>query len=106
MKGTDHACSLEPDGLRRIVRDIHNMEIALGDGHKHVSPAVQGAKAKLRRSLVSKCEIPAGTVLTDDMLCLKSPGTGLMWTERTEITGKRASGDIPADVTLSPEDFE
>jgi len=106
MKGTDHACSLEPDGLRRIVRDIRNMEVALGDGVKHVPPAVEGAKAKLRRSLVSKCEIPAGTVLTEEMLCLKSPGTGLMWRERTEITGKAAARDIPADVTLRLEDFE
>lgn len=28
-KGTDHAASLEPDGLRRVVRDLRNVEIAL-----------------------------------------------------------------------------
>ncbi len=28
-KGTDHAASLEPDGMRRLVRDLHNVEEAL-----------------------------------------------------------------------------
>lgn len=28
-KGTDHAASLEPDGLRRLVRDVHNVAEAL-----------------------------------------------------------------------------
>lgn len=28
-KGTDHAASLEPDGLRRLVRDLHNVAAAL-----------------------------------------------------------------------------
>jgi sialic acid synthase len=28
-KGTDHAASLEPDGLRRLSRDLHNVEKAL-----------------------------------------------------------------------------
>ena len=28
-KGTDHAASLEPDGLRRLVRDLQNVAEAL-----------------------------------------------------------------------------
>jgi sialic acid synthase len=106
MKGTDHACSLEPDGLRRVVRDIRHMEEALGDGVKRVSGVVAGARAKLCRSLVSVREIPAGTVLTEEMLCLKSPGTGLLWRDRGRVVGKTARREIPADVTLQEEDFE
>jgi N-acetylneuraminate synthase len=29
-KGTDHAASLEPDGMRRLVRDLDNVKLALG----------------------------------------------------------------------------
>lgn len=29
-KGTDHAASLEPDGLRKLVRDLHNVAQSLG----------------------------------------------------------------------------
>jgi sialic acid synthase SpsE/spore coat polysaccharide biosynthesis protein SpsF (cytidylyltransferase family) len=105
MKGTDHACSLEPDGLRRVVRDIRNMEMALGDGLLDVPEDVAAAKAKLARSLVSKVAIPQGTVVTEDMLCLKSPGGGILWRDRGVVVGKAAKRDIPADVTLEADDF-
>ena len=64
------------------------------------------AKAKLCRSLVSQRAIPRGTVLTEDMLCLKSPGTGLVWRERSKILGKRARRDLPADELLAADDFQ
>lgn len=106
LKGTDHACSLEPNGLRIVVRDIRNMELAMGDGEKHIPKTVDQAKAKLRRSLVTRVPIEAGTVLTEDMLCLKSPGTGLKWKERGAIVGRRAVRRIDADVLLSRELFD
>jgi len=106
MKGTDHACSLEPDGLKRIVRDVRNVERALGNGTIHMPEGVKPAQAKLARSIVSKTDIPEGAILTEEMLCLKSPGTGLKWRERDLIVGKRAFQDIPSDVTLRLEDFE
>ena len=106
LKGTDHACSLEPEGLRRVVRDIRNLEKAIGDGVKSVPQTVADTKAKLSRSLVSACDIPQGTVLTEVMLCLKSPGTGLPWRDRTRILGRKARRPVAADITLSYEDFD
>jgi sialic acid synthase SpsE len=106
LKGTDHACSLEPEGLRRVVRDIRAMELALGDGVKRVPASVAAASDKLSRALVSTQRIPKGTVLTEEMVCLKSPGTGIKWRERRMVIGRRAKRDIPEDITLTPEDFE
>src|SRR5205823_3797189 len=34
MKGTDHVFSLEPVGLRKLVRDLRRTRVALGDGMK------------------------------------------------------------------------
>src|SRR3954447_23765734 len=34
LKGTDHAFSLMPDGMRRLVRDLYRIPGALGDGVK------------------------------------------------------------------------
>ena len=49
MWGSDHAASLEPRGLRQLVRDIRIIEQALGDGVKRVFPCELAPMAKLRR---------------------------------------------------------
>ncbi|GAB3575696.1 N-acetylneuraminate synthase family protein [Amycolatopsis endophytica] len=50
MWGSDQAASLEPDGLRRLVRDIRTVETALGDGVKRVFPGEQAPRRRLRRT--------------------------------------------------------
>jgi len=49
MWGSDQAASLEPEGLRRLVRDIRNVELALGDGVKRVFPGEEAPRRRLRR---------------------------------------------------------
>ena len=49
MWGSDHAASLEPQGLEHLVRDIRIIELALGDGVKRVQPGELAPMAKLRR---------------------------------------------------------
>ena len=50
MWGSDHAASLEPGGLARLVRDIRIIEAAMGDGQKRVSDAEKTMRDRLRRS--------------------------------------------------------
>jgi N-acetylneuraminate synthase len=49
MWGSDQAASVEVDGFHRLVRNIRDIEIALGDGIKRVYPSEMSARAKLRR---------------------------------------------------------
>jgi N-acetylneuraminate synthase/sialic acid synthase len=35
-KGTDHAFSLEPIGMKKMVRDLRRTRVAMGDGVKKV----------------------------------------------------------------------
>jgi sialic acid synthase SpsE len=51
MWGTDHSASLEPEGLKKLVRDIRIVELALGDGKKKVYESEIPIRAKLRRVL-------------------------------------------------------
>lgn len=48
MWGSDQSASVEPDGLRRLVRDIRVVEAALGDGVKRVYESEVPIRAKLR----------------------------------------------------------
>jgi N-acetylneuraminate synthase len=49
MWGSDHAASLEPSGLNRVVRDIRLVEQSMGDGEKRVLPRELPVIEKLRR---------------------------------------------------------
>lgn len=49
MWGSDQSASVEPEGMRRLVRDIRVIESALGDGVKQVYDGERNAMAKLRR---------------------------------------------------------
>ncbi|WP_435157095.1 N-acetylneuraminate synthase family protein [Amycolatopsis sacchari] len=49
MWGSDQAASLEPEGLRRLVRDIRTVEAAMGDGVKRVFPGEEAPRRRLRR---------------------------------------------------------
>ena len=47
--GSDQAASLEPEGLRKMVRDIRNVKAFLGDGIKKVYDSEIPIKKKLRK---------------------------------------------------------
>jgi sialic acid synthase SpsE len=49
MWGSDQAASVEPGGMARLVRDIHVIERALGDGVKRVYDSELPIMNKLRR---------------------------------------------------------
>jgi N-acetylneuraminate synthase len=49
MWGSDHAASLEPNGVNRLVRDIRLVETSMGDGIKRVYPREEPIIKKLRR---------------------------------------------------------
>jgi len=48
MYGSDQAASLEPSGLKRMIRDVKNVEEILGDGKKRIWDSEIPVKKKLR----------------------------------------------------------
>jgi sialic acid synthase SpsE/spore coat polysaccharide biosynthesis protein SpsF (cytidylyltransferase family) len=106
MKGTDQPGSLEEKGFYKLIEYINSIELAMGDGIKKVLPEVIPAKNKLARSLTSKTKIIKGEEVKEQDLCLKSPGHGFSWEDRSRIIGKTAKVDIPKDVTIEMSYFE
>ena len=52
MYGYDQAASLEPLGLKRLVRDIRMIDKIMGDGKKHIWPSEIPNMKKLRQKFV------------------------------------------------------
>ncbi|HXO75039.1 MAG TPA: N-acetylneuraminate synthase family protein, partial [Puia sp.] len=50
MWGSDHAASVEPQGMQKLVRDIRDVELSMGDGIKRVYESELGAMKRLRRT--------------------------------------------------------
>jgi len=100
MKGTDQAGSLAPDGMRRMVRDIRNLEMALGEVKKERNQAVDLARVKLERSIATKRAMTSGEVITEADVHLLSPGDGFRWAQKDLVIGKTLKVDIPADEVI------
>jgi sialic acid synthase SpsE len=103
MIGPDHAASLEPSGLQRLVRNIRNIEKALGSPDKRIVEAERTVRQRLAKSIVAKGDIPAGTVITADMLTVKGPGSGLKPGFMPLLVGVVAESPIQGD-TLVPQE--
>jgi len=74
MPGPDHAASLEPEGLRRLVRDIRKVEAALGSRLlEQPLPCEMASKKKLRKSAVAARWLPAGQILGTGDIAWKAP---------------------------------
>lgn len=101
-KGTDHAFSLEPAGMRKMVRDLERTWQALGDGQKKVYPSEVAPITKMGKKLVAARRLPAGQTLRREDVCLKSPGDGLAPYELDTVVGRvlLAPLDEDDDITL------
>ncbi|PRX43487.1 N-acetylneuraminate synthase family protein [Salegentibacter salegens] len=102
MKGTDQKGSLGIDGVRRMVRDIRLMEMALGREDIFIQDAVQAVRNKLERSLATNRTIMKGEIMLEEDIHLLSPGTGYKWNERFRIIGKKTSQIIYKDEIILP----
>ena len=72
-KGTDHAFSLMPEGMRKLVRDLERVPAAIGDGVKRPLPSEAKPLEKMGKKLVAARALPAGHVLAEGDLVAKSP---------------------------------
>lgn len=106
MQGPDHKASLEPDELKKMIKSIRNVEAALGDGIKRSVEKEEDVKRAARKSIISAVDIHCGSVITEKMLTIKRPGTGMPPKFLNYLIGKRAKIDIPKDAIIELSMFE
>ncbi len=94
LKGTDHAFSLEPQGLGKLVRDLRRTSDALGDGNKVVYENELAPMRKMRKMIVANRFMSAGTRITREDLEFRSPGDGLGPDKLDLVLGKTLVVDI------------
>ncbi len=106
LPGFDHKMSLSPDELIAMVRDIRQIPAIKGAGRKAVSDTEWITRRKYHVSMASAAAIPAGAVLTAEMVTWRNPGTGIPAKDAHTVLGRRAKSSIGADQLLSADMFE
>jgi N,N'-diacetyllegionaminate synthase len=97
LPGPDHQASLEPAELKAMVGAIRNIEQALGDGIKRLTPSEARNKDVVRKSLVAAQPIKAGDAFSAQNMACKRPGSGVSPMRWDDVIGRIASRDFAID---------
>jgi N-acetylneuraminate synthase/N,N'-diacetyllegionaminate synthase len=104
-KGPDHATSLEPGHFAMYVHEARNAFQYRGPYEKKPRQAELETRTQTRQSLALTRDIPAGAILTAEMLTTKRPGTAIPAAEFQNTIGKQTTRDLTANQLLHPADI-
>ena len=106
MDGPDHAASLEPQGFKKMVRDIQQVILALGAGEeKFFSRGEILNREVLGKSLVAAKLIEPGEVITSDKITVKGPALGISPQNYPRLVGRMAERVIEEDEPFLDRDL-
>lgn len=91
MPGPDHKASLEPAELKLMVRQIRDLQLALGDGAKCPQSSEWNTRQAARQHVVAARDIAAGAVLSRNDLTTARSGGGLSATALWGLVGGAAA---------------
>jgi sialic acid synthase len=106
MKGTDHAFSLEPGGMRKLVRDLERAQISLGDGVKRTYESEATPIRKMGKMIVAAKDVSPGAIAESSMFEFRSPADGMQPYRVEELIGMKFTKHVSAGDTIKEEDFE
>lgn len=103
--GPDQSVSIDFNELHNLVDGVHKVHKALGT-EKRVNHKEEAIRAWAFRSIVSTVDIPSGTVITEDMIWSKRPGTGIPSYKMQEIIGRVAKTDISRNTLIREDNLD
>jgi sialic acid synthase SpsE len=105
LPGPDHTTSASPTEFSILVKNIRNVEKSLGLSIKQPCEIEKINKIGMRRSIVAKYDIDKGVEITDDMIELKRPSSGISSSYVDEIIGKKTLNNILKDQMFKWDDI-
>lgn len=89
----DHALSVEPDELRSFVATAPRVRSCLGRFAKERQPSEQPNLVAVRKGVVARSDLPAGTILSRENLMFARPASEFAANEIGSIIGRRLTVD-------------
>lgn len=108
MEGNDHRVSLLPDEFADMVKAVRNVEEAMGGDalKRKITQGEMMNREVLAKSLYAAVDIAPGSIVTEDMVVVMSPGQGLQPNRRNELIGLSAPRAISAHTPFFPADLD
>ncbi|MCX4272278.1 MAG: N-acetylneuraminate synthase [Acetatifactor sp.] len=97
MEGPDHVASTEPEEFAHMVKQIRNIEAALGDGIKQMTASEKDIKKVVTKRIVARREISIGESFSDENVCVKRSGEGEIASMWDLVIGRKAAKDYVPD---------
>ena len=102
----DHKLSLNPKEFAKMARQLELSNLSRGSPNRISFDAEAEAVKFARRSLVSTRKIPKNSIISEDMIDIKRPGTGILPKFYDKILGSKTVRDISEDEPITWEDLD
>lgn len=105
MSGPDHTFSIEPNGLKLLISQIHEIDQMKGDGIKIPQPSEIKNRFAIRKSITAKYDLEKGRKIQNDDILIKRPADGIEPKYTTMILGKTLNTNIKKDTAINWSDI-
>lgn len=106
LKGSDHAMSLEPDGLLKMCNGFAKVKASLGSNIKEKMSCENKFMYKMKKSIVSSKSLKKQHILSYSDLDFKVHGNGLECYQADQLIGKKLNKDIDEEHAITLSDLE
>ncbi|WP_418140312.1 N-acetylneuraminate synthase [Marinobacter sp. MA] len=96
LPGPDHRASLEPDELATMIRQIRDLEEAMGNGGKRPQPSEWDTRQAARQQILFSRPVKKGEVITQEALTTARCGRGISPMGIWDLIGSTAARDYEA----------
>lgn len=105
IRSVEHIFSLEPEDMKKFIKIIRNVEIALGENRRTFEGESSHSRKKYRRSIFLKMDVRAGQKLKDIQIDFRRPGYGLEPAMYEKLQDLEFRNDLPGGHMLTIGDF-
>jgi N,N'-diacetyllegionaminate synthase len=103
--GPDHLASMPIDEFNSYVANIRTAEISMGTLDFHRTAGEDQMAKVSRKSLHLRNDLENGSILLEENLELRRPGTGIFWKDRDSVLNRVARRNLNRGDIISLEDF-
>ncbi len=106
LKGPDHKASIEPDELKKMIKSIRNIELAMGSGIKKPTNSEKKNISIARKSIVANKIIQKNEIFTKKNLAIKRPGIGIPPVHFEKLLGLKSNKKYVEDEIIKIKSFK